>query len=235
MKKIRFFSLLIILLLNTPIVSFGQKKLKYADYGWTQVGLSTSPDIVFRILRADNDQLMGQDYLNRKDREIPKIGFGLGATIIYQTKRFGFFEIGLHYQNLGYKTKGYPYENYPGWNAITYQNEYFASIPLIWFVRLGENKLHFETGLGLYPSLQLFSKRVDFLDSLNQTQTIVREKGASFEPNLFVSIRAGASYQVTDKITLRISPEYKIGLFRNDGFSHLWGLGLNVGVYYFLH
>lgn len=213
----------------------GQKELKYADHGW-QFAITTSTDLIYRYLKKSKDHKNDPTpaFQLKKEREIPKIGYHFLLGVEYKSGNSLFYGIGIGYSLLGYKTKTYPYEADVTANVRKIQCEYYLDFPLKIGVIQGDKKIQFIGALSFIPSIHVRTISTEYVEQANAEKFTTKFVGKYTEPNLFTSVSTGINYQINEKINLNLSPEFKIGLFRNDGLSHLWSLGLNVGCYYTL-
>ena len=196
------------------------------------VGLNVSPDLDYRFLTKTGSTLGLNYYLQRKETELPKMGYHVSAMAVYKTDGKLMYEAGLGFSSLGFKTKFAPAENdWPG-NMRTKRAFYYAELPLSVSYTGGEGaRIQFIASASLIPALAVGRARTYDFDSMPDD----KYKGFDIEGfHLFSSISSGVIFNVTEVLSLRLCPEFKVDLFKEYGNSHLWSLGFNCGIYYSL-
>ncbi len=234
MKNLKHFPILLIL----AVTLFSSQTFAQDSENKLSMGFAISPDLCYRFLRVGKNEFKGSTYQKRKEVDRPRFGnhivFNVERTL---NERYS-LSIGFGTSDLGFKTKSNSYQGsiLEEWTVREYYHYYFIDFPISLSTTVGSNKLKFKSDFFISPSWFYHFKRVDFLlpvtnPTVDETKVVGKESTEKVF-NTFIGIRAGIKYDLNSKWSLTAQPEFKFGVFRNDGLSHLWSLGLNVGCYY---
>lgn len=193
------------------------------------IGMNFSPDLCYRFVSKEKKML--SEFKNDDTR----IGFHCGIGAIYTLNDQFSIQADLGYSSLGFSDKSSVYEanTVEYWNSKRYYYFNNIEIPLGFTYSFGRGKLK-----GNLTPLTSVKMNLQYARVLNVTPTLgdqfeVMEVLANgFYLNILVGARAGISYQLTNKVILKVLPEYKIGIRKDFHGARLWSLGLNVGCYY---
>jgi len=83
--------------------------------------------------------------------------------------------------------------------------------------------------------LSSFNKNTVVYKSGNEKNHILPDLNNYKKVNLSSVVMAGVDYRFTDKLSLRLMPSFKYGLFVINSapiVANLWSYGVNIGAYY---
>lgn len=233
MKNLKYYSIL----LFTAFLLFSFQTFTQISQNKWSVGFMFSPDLSYRLLRLDKKQFYNATYEKRKELDRPRFGNHIVLNVERTLNERYSLSIGFGTSDLGFKTKSDFSESlFQEWTVREYYHYYFIDFPISLSTTFGSNKLKFKSDYFISPSMFYHFKRVDFLlpvanPTVKETKEIGKESTEKVF-NVFVGIRAGIKYDFNSRWSLTTQPEFKIGLYRNSAFSHLWSLGLNIGSVY---
>jgi len=236
---------LIILLTIIPLTTYSQK----ADSIRTKkfyFGLTFSPDYCYRTLKSDNSKssMFITDY--RDTTEIPKIGFTTGLNLIMEISKRIAIETGLLFSDKGEKTKaiskkwisnsGQSLTSLPSKVTANFKY-YYLDIPIKVNYYLKTEKLKLYVTAGISPNIFLVERSIliyEYNDGRISRNTTFGNNGFS-RVNLAFIAGLGCSYDVTQKIFLKIEPTFRhsITSINNTPIKgYLYSAGLNTGLYF---
>lgn len=213
----------LLLILICSCCSFGQ-------YEKWSFGFHLAPDLCYRWLPKDNSS--SGEFSNN----VTKIGFHTGLGVAYKLNARLSLEAEIRYSSLGFRTRSDQYEGLPSeseWTSKRYYYFNYVELPLGLRYTLGDGKIRGIATAFISPAIMFNYKRILNVNPTNQDDFEVEEVNASGSNfNLFTGLRVGVSYNLSNKFSLQIQPEFKTGLRSDYHGSHLWSLGLHVGLFY---
>ena len=208
----------LLLLLLCYSNAFGQSP------GWS-VGINVSPDLCYRVLKPDYTSI------GHQTTSSPKLGYHAGLAIMYKTSRAFSFETGVAVVNRGHRVKHHEDDPAASWAHLTKLSLNLLGIPLTANVHLGQGKLKFTGSLSAMPAINFFSRSVLTIHSNDKTTDIEQSGFDNMHFYLSTALRAGGSYNITDKLELRVQPEFSMA-FSSGNIQHFWSAGLHFGIYH---
>ncbi len=208
------------------------------DFKKFQIGINASPDITYIIYGRE-----GAAPTNMlKDAKAPKFGFTGGFNACYNLNgRIG-FEAGLQYSNKGYQLIKLPLNasgNKPTApiSVSTLYNLHYIDIPIKANFTMGDRKVQFFGSAGLVTNVLIqerWTRWLEYKDRTEMEKYILPKSHYSKRVFFSAMVSAGISWQINEKLTLRIEPTYRIRippLFAGPGNTYLVNAGLNFGLY----
>lgn len=205
---------------------------------------SFSPDYCYRSLTKNDKTLSENSWLFAKNIEdsidIAKISFSTGIMFGYELNNKFAIELGVHYSNKGWKT--IPVWTIYDWNkdperATIIYNFKFIDIPLkLKYCLYSNKKIQSSIGLGIV---------MNFL--VETSAHVIPEKPTlSFREKTYVmdypynkvyfspTLNLGFAYKLSPRVNFTFEPTFRYSLTIIDEKAykgtHLWNIGLNIGV-----
>ena len=205
-----------------------------------EIGITYSPDYCYRTLKPDASSKWITDI--RDTLEIPKLGYTLGANVVYHLNKKISIESGLLFSDKGDKTKKYVLENSPTGelpinNTFIY-HYFYLDIPLKanYYILTGKVKLFLTAGIS--TNVFLTKKEISILGYSNmdtkKNSSTVNSEYSRF--NFAVIAGFGMNCKMANKLNLKLEPIYRrsiTSITSNTPIKeYLYSIGLNVGIYY---
>lgn len=210
-----------------------------------------TPGATYRFLQY-NESTTDYLYSFRNQVEIPNFSFSAGAGLAFQINSFMNFEARVAYSEMSYKTKKM-YEETRDMFGLVIANALSESyrfriieVPLLLNFDVGKEDVFFTGSVGVSPAYiaDYNEKRISYKEDEIVKTAKVREEGFNSRFNLFVTVGAGFKHKVTEKLSYKILPEFRVGTFKTYsamGLSGnsvknvdkiLWNLGLSFVINY---
>lgn len=241
MKKI----ILILLCFSTLYIYGGNNQDTTARKSKWKIGFNFSPDYCYRKLDSTGNAYFGylpnsiqMHYMDSIQK--PKYGFTAGISVGYDVSPHVGIESGVFYSDKGYQT---------GW-IIPYTDPlvdyvparliysfYYIDIPFKVDVTL-LNKKKFKAYVNAGFVFDFFEKAVVtsiYNDGANTT-TSSNDYSKYNSLNISVLGGIGVEYKCSDRISLKLEPSFRYGLYRiieTPITAYLWNAGVNIGVNYY--
>ncbi len=202
-----------------------------------QLGINFSPDVAFRSLSGEGNMITSV--------ETPKMSYTTGASFVYNlTEKIG-LETGLQYTNKGYGTESMyspiisPTMGYIGAVEFNYIYSYhYLAIPLKANFLLGNKKVKFIGSIGVdtWLFLNATKKTIQYVNNNKDMSSRTIEEVEFRKINISPIISAGIDWKLSEKLNLRIEPNFKYGLIKTTYNSQisdkLHSTGVNFALYY---
>jgi|ERR1035437_598426 opacity protein-like surface antigen len=241
MKKI----ILILLCFSTLYIYGGNNQDTTARKSKWKIGINFSPDYCFRKLDSTGiNSFNGAPILTiknfRDSIEIPKFGYTAGISIGYDVSSLISIETGVFYSDKGYQTKWMgPFGNAgpESFSARLTYSFYYIDIPFKVDVVL-LNKRKFKAYINAGFVFNLFEKAENTSIESGNSNTTTSSNDMSKYNSLNISVLGGIGleYKCSDKVSLKLEPSFRYGLYRiieEPITAYLWNAGVNVGVNYY--
>lgn len=232
MKKLLF------LLLLLPLAGFSQEPTDSLKKKKVEIGITFSPDIAYRTLKADADSKDIKDF--RDTLETPKFGYTVGANIEFKLGKKLNLEAAVLYSDRGERTKpeavttGTVSQEPAKYSYIFHYH--YLDIPVKADYFLVNKKLRFYVTAGVSADFYLGSAET-ILSNYNHGR---EKKSSSYDPN-FSKVNfgflagCGIRYPVGKRTDLLVEPVYRRSITAVNSApirSYLYSGGLTVGLYY---
>jgi len=234
MKKLLIFSLTFL-----PLISFCQNS-DTPNAKKIAIVLTFSPDYCYRTLKSDASSKWIAD--SRDTFEIPKFGYTAGLNLALNISKRITIETGLLYSDKGEKTKKYdliwgqPNPDLPIKNTFIYHYIYLdIPIKINYYLFTQRAKLFITAGIS--PNIFITQKTTSILeysDGHTKTNSSTADNGFSKIDLTFIA-GFGVSYDLTNRITLKIEPTFRrsiIPISTAPVKEYLYSMGLNTGIYF---
>jgi len=210
-----------------------------------KIGINFSPDYSYRKLDSTGNAYVGflpnstqMHYMDSID--IPKMGFTAGISVGYDVSPLISVESGVYYSDKGYQTQWYiPYSDVQSQSVSTrfIYSYYYIDIPFIVDVVL-LNKSKFKAYIKAGFVFDFFEKAVTTSIEQDNNNTTSWSNDYSRYNTLNISALGGIGieYKCCNRISLKLEPSLKYGLYRiveTPITAYLWNAGVNVGVNYY--
>jgi opacity protein-like surface antigen len=212
---------IVFILLFLPVLLFCQTK-DTAKQDKIQIGIIGSADYCYRSLKADAASKWISDM--RDTLEIPKLGYTLGISCLYEINKNIKIDVALLYSESGEKTKKYLLDNnndirLPSNNTFIYK------------------KLKLYATAGVSANVFLSKKTTSILEYSNfDTEKSKSVSSTGFSKiNFAVLAGAGFNYSVSNKLDIKVEPIYRrsiTSIINAPIKEYLYSTGLNFGIYY---
>jgi opacity protein-like surface antigen len=229
---------IVFILLFLPVLLFCQTK-DTAKQDKIQIGIIGSADYCYRSLKADAASKWISDM--RDTLEIPKLGYTLGISCLYEINKNIKIDVALLYSESGEKTKKYLLDNnndirLPSNNTFIYKYRYL-DIPLKVNYYFLNKKLKLYATAGVSANVFLSKKTTSILEYSNfDTEKSKSVSSTGFSKiNFAVLAGAGFNYSVSNKLDIKVEPIYRrsiTSIINAPIKEYLYSTGLNFGIYY---
>jgi hypothetical protein len=208
-------------------------------------GVISSADAAYRVLSISDEPTNAPvDFIieSRNNSEKPVLGYQIGGVLGYKWRSRITFESGIVFSRSGYKANFDKFifpqnsQNDPDLptSSNAADNFYYLSIPVLAHMSFGQKKLKFVTSLGGGLNYLLAAQGVSKLSGPKGDTRSTYNRTEEFNRfNFTPQISAGISYDMTEKMQLKILPTFRYGIVRIIDApitGHLWSAGLNVGL-----
>ncbi len=176
----------------------------------------------------------------RNQREIPIVGYAVGAHVGYRLNNALSLEAGLQYALRGHTTKlvyfnpAQPEWYLPGYGRTSYEYQYL-DLPVRVNYRIGKGRLGLNLGAGVAMSYLLDLKFILSADyqgaTYSKTSSVVKDMNRF---NLFPFLSVGLDCRLNQNMFFRLEPIGRIGVLKTNSGplgDVLYSLGLNFGFY----
>lgn len=195
------------------------------------------------LINADGERITDALIELNDSREMPKGGFNIGLGILHRFSPLFGLETGILYSNKGYQTVPV---NFVFGDSLTPAGGSFKSIytfhyldiPLKANFTFGKGKVRFIAGAGLAANIFLTEIETRVITDPNGKRE--RESSAASYPynrlNLSALASAGVACQLSDKVELRVEPNFSHGLLgiidSTPIDANLWTVGIGFSCYF---
>jgi hypothetical protein len=207
-----------------------------------QIGVSVSPDVNYRVLKADNSVEWIKD--NRDEREIPLFGFTAGVNTIFNFTRLIGVETAVQYSLKGYQDKWQdsfnPIQtndpNVPARTRAFYKFHYL-DIPIKANISVGKKRVRFIGSVGVVVNVYLASSWVGVSESQSgeRTRSVANEPFNFEAVNISPLVSAGIDWKISDRMSLQAKPTFRYGVLTIIDApikGYLWNCGLDISWYF---
>ncbi|WP_129019755.1 outer membrane beta-barrel protein [Edaphocola flava] len=208
-----------------------------------QIGLNVSPQINYRLLRA-NPGDHGSDIIteSRNQIEIPRPQYTAGVSLGYQLNEHISLNSGLQYSNWGGQTNkrrdliyAFPNPALPTQVSMLYNINYLI-LPATVNVTFGHKRLKFTAGAGLnamYLLREQTKQSLFYASGETETETASASYYRKF--NLAAQLSAGVDYALNEKVHLKLEPIFRFAVIKSNDApvkENLYNYGLNIAAYW---
>jgi len=207
-----------------------------------QAGVNFSSDYNYRILKKSYGDETTENIIQMRDTtESPKFGYTAGLNGCFWFNRHIGIELGAHYSNKGYQIKHLTVttvntpEGGDATAAIIFSYHYI-DLPIKANFSFGDKKLQFIGSTGLVT--HFFLKETDkcVIQYPDHKEEFHFKPDYDYDPvNLSAMLSAGVSYQLNNRMIVRVEPTVRYGLTNiikhTPITASFYNAGVNVGYY----
>lgn len=229
---------LLVTILSIPLFLQAQDTPKSR---WS-IGSNFSTDINYRTFNVRNESFYKSIASNRRDVELPSLGYSTGILVQYHFNTKYTITTGLQYSTRGYQTENIDVRQGSGDPSVpkTIQIKFkyrYIDVPVHVRRYFGLRKVQFVAGVGFNVNLLLDSKQEASYnyDKYSEIETVDVTKFMK-RYNLSPMVSMGVNFRVDDNLNLLLEPVFRHQVLINGGTwpmdEYLNSTGINFSAFY---
>lgn len=218
------------------------------------VGMAVVPGLAYRTLsQTENSTLNEKIIAQRNDREDPRGDLTGNLSLGYRLSSWFSLEAGVGYALMGWQYSvgisqltfgdqidprtGFVYQTDPAIpNSYRVVSAFhYIDVPILTSIHLGHGRVRSVTSVGVSTGFLIRSTSTSYVEYADghSERRVADQTDAFNKLALFPTISSGVSFNLTDRLEMRVEPSFRYGVLRiidAPVTANLWSGGLGIGV-----